>query len=218
MTVRFAQNKTNMAYVVYYFQGATNKTVWHQEATLSDAVTTMRRLCQGCVPDVVEAEYFDVEFQTPGGETRDKLTIFANFRRIVSATGSRRHNVSKMLDTMDDEYSRYVAHCPTAQTTAAHKTFAVVSQDGSKKPWVSATSDFDTALALYDSQLEDGDPRVDPELFTYSFSNGNSWTGIIRDPEQSKKVFAKKTNGTYKSLVLYHVDSGQNAPTEPSSD
>ena len=208
-----------MAYVVYHFHGATKKTVWHQEATLSGAVTTMRSLCMGCVPNVVKDEYFDVEFQAnPDDDTRDRLTIFANFRRIISATGSNRHNVSEMLDTMADEYARYVAHCPTDQTTPAHDTFAVVSQDGSKKPWVSGTSDFATALALYDTQLEDADPRVDPELFTYSFSNGNSWTGIVRDPEQAKKVVAKKTNGTYKSLVLYHVDSGQNAPIEPSTD
>lgn len=208
-----------MAYVVYHFRGATKKTVWHQEATLSDAVATMRSLCMGCVTNVVKDEYFDVEFlPNHDDDVCDRVTIFYNFRRIISATGSSRHNVYKMIDTMDDEYARYVAHCPTYPKTAAHDTFAVVSQDGSKKPWVSGTSDFATALALYDTQLEENGPAIDPDLFTYSFSDGNSWTGIIRDPEQAKKVVAKKTNGTYKSLVLYHVDSGQNAPIEPSTD
>lgn len=215
-----SNNNNDMAYVVYHFHGATKKTVWHQEATLSDAVTTMRSLCMGCVTNVVKDEFFDVEFcpDPDNNELRDRLTIFANFRRIISATASSRHNVSKMLDTMADEYANYVAHCPTNTETAAHDTFAVVSQDGSKKAWVSGTSDFETTLALYDAQRDDADPQIDPKQFTYSFSRGNSWTGIIRDPEQAKHVVAKKTNGTYKNLVLYHVDSGQNAPLEPLDD
>jgi|688.fasta_scaffold39734_3 hypothetical protein len=210
-----------MAYVVYHFSGATKKTAWHQEATLSDAVTTMRRLCQGCVSNIVVDEYFDVEFQTLDGESRDKVTIFANFRRLVSETGKHRHDVSKVLDTTAEAYAGYVAHCPTDQSSDSLETFAVVSQEANNKPWVSATSDFATALQLYEQQLEDDEPRIDQDVFTYSRTQNKTWTGIIRDPAQAKAICNKNASSVkcYNKLVLYHVDSGYNvANTEPSTD
>jgi hypothetical protein len=210
-----------MAYAVYHFSGATKKTAWHQEATLSDAVTTMRRLCQGCVANIVVDEYFDVEFQTLDGESRDKVTIFANFRRLISETGKYRHDVSKMLDTTDEAYEKYVAHCPAKQSHDSPERFAVVSQEANNKPWVSATSDFAAALDLYEQQLDDDEPRVDPDVFTYSCTKDDTWTGIIRDPEQAKAVCNKKASSAkcYNKLVLYHVDSGHNvANTEPLTD
>jgi len=178
-------------------------------------------LCQGCVSNIVVDEYFDVEFQTLDGESRDKVTIFANFRRLVSETGKHRHDVSKVLDTTAEAYAGYVAHCPTDQSSDSLETFAVVSQEANNKPWVSATSDFATALQLYEQQLEDDEPRIDQDVFTYSRTQNKTWTGIIRDPAQAKAICNKNASSVkcYNKLVLYHVDSGYNvANTEPSTD
>ena len=101
------------------------------------------------------------------------------------------------------------------------ETIAVVSQEGNKKPWVSASSNFATALELYKQQLEDDEPIIDQDVFTYSRTQNNTWTGIVRDPAQAKAICNKKasTAKCYNKLVLYHVDSGQNvANTEDSTD
>ena len=210
-----------MSYAVYHFCGDTKKTVWHQEATLANAVKTMRSLCQGRVPNIVNNEFFDVEFQSASSKpgVRDKVTIFANFGRMIAAS-KHRHDVYETLDTK--KYSRHVAHCPLKQTPAL-ETFAVVRQ-GSKDTWVSATTDFETALSEYKNQLGQhaeadlpdlpgvSESPVEKEMFTYSKLVCDTWTGIIRDPAQAEQL-----RRPYKHLVLYHVDSGLNVPSQPTA-
>ena len=100
----------------------------------------------------------------------------------------------------------------------------MVRQQCSKDTWVSATTDFETALSEYKNQLgrhaeadlpdlpDVSESPVEKEMFTYSKLVCDTWTGIIRDPAQAEKL-----RRPYKHLVLYHVDSGLNVPSQPAN-
>ena len=188
-------------FVVYHHDGRTAN--WHHcpiGGSLSAALVEMRLVCQSrtqhiCTDQKYCTKFVDLHDPSVG----HTVVLFCKFGKLISRLKKNRHFWNVVIDITNKDYADLVVRCPLPDTGV----LGIVSQQDNKPCVLHAKNSELSDLVVQLANLVGPQLLVDQHV--YQVEVGDTWWGILRDPDGAMQQHAKYKK-RMSMMAAHHVD------------